>query len=149
MLNAGRSRVRVPIRSLNVFSWPNPSSLIMPLWLTQSNRNEYHEQKEMFLGSIARPVRKADNLTAVCEPIFYKMWEPWHLTTLWATGLLRGQLYFSTWLHNLPNLLYEEATERDAGTSAPSSGSLAIRYVYDFVMPRTSRTKRRLQSQFN
>jgi hypothetical protein len=28
--------------------------------------------------------RGADNLTAICEPIVYKMWEPWHLTTLWA-----------------------------------------------------------------
>jgi hypothetical protein len=32
-----------------------------------------------------RPARKADNLTANCEPIFYKMWEPQHLTTLWAS----------------------------------------------------------------
>jgi hypothetical protein len=31
-----------------------------------SNRNEY---KKIFLGSIARPARKADNLTAICEPI--------------------------------------------------------------------------------
>jgi hypothetical protein len=27
----------------------------------------------------------ADNLTAICEPIFYTMWEPWRLTTLWAS----------------------------------------------------------------
>jgi hypothetical protein len=33
-----------------------------------SNRNEYHKQKKMFLGSRARPVRKADNLTVICEP---------------------------------------------------------------------------------
>jgi hypothetical protein len=25
--------------------------------------------------STRRPERKADNLTAVCEPIFYKLWE--------------------------------------------------------------------------
>jgi hypothetical protein len=25
--------------------------------------------KEMFLGNRARPARKADNLTAICEPI--------------------------------------------------------------------------------
>jgi hypothetical protein len=31
-----------------------------------------------------RPLLKADNLTAVCEPIVYKMWEPRRLTTLWA-----------------------------------------------------------------
>jgi hypothetical protein len=34
----------------------------------------------MFLASRARPVRKADNLTAVCEPIGYTMWDPQHLT---------------------------------------------------------------------
>jgi hypothetical protein len=32
-----------------------------------------------------RPVRKADNLTAVCEPIIYKMWEPRSLTTQGAS----------------------------------------------------------------
>jgi hypothetical protein len=33
------------------------------------NRNEYHKQKIiMFLGSKVRPVRRADNLTATCEP---------------------------------------------------------------------------------
>jgi hypothetical protein len=31
-----------------------------------SNRNEY---QNMFLGSRARPKRKADNLTAIYEPI--------------------------------------------------------------------------------
>ena len=27
---------------------------------------------------------KADNLTSICEPIVWKMWEPRCLTTLWA-----------------------------------------------------------------
>jgi hypothetical protein len=31
-----------------------------------------------------RPARKADNLTSICEPIVYKMWDPQCLTTLWA-----------------------------------------------------------------
>jgi hypothetical protein len=34
-------------------------------------------------GCIGQPVRKADNLTAICEPIVYKTWEPRRLTTLW------------------------------------------------------------------
>jgi hypothetical protein len=34
-----------------------------------SNRNEYQKQKKLFLRSKARPARKADNLTAICEPI--------------------------------------------------------------------------------
>jgi hypothetical protein len=32
-----------------------------------------------------RPARKADSLTAICEPIVKKMWEPQHLTTLGAS----------------------------------------------------------------
>jgi hypothetical protein len=31
-----------------------------------------------------RPARKADNLTAICELIVWKTWEPRRLTTLWA-----------------------------------------------------------------
>jgi hypothetical protein len=47
--------------------------LILPAALgpgvySASNRNEYEKQK-MFLGSRARPVRKVDNLTAICESI--------------------------------------------------------------------------------
>jgi hypothetical protein len=30
----------------------------------------------MLLGSKARPVRGADNLTAICEEIVYTMWDP-------------------------------------------------------------------------
>jgi hypothetical protein len=36
-------------------------------------------------GGKGRPTRKADILTAICEPIVYKMWEPRRLTTLWAS----------------------------------------------------------------
>jgi hypothetical protein len=36
-------------------------------------------------GGEGRPARKADNLTAICEPIVYKMWELQHLTALWVS----------------------------------------------------------------
>jgi hypothetical protein len=36
----------------------------------------------MFLGSKALPVRRADNLSAICEPIVYTTWEPQRLTTI-------------------------------------------------------------------
>jgi hypothetical protein len=36
-------------------------------------------------GGKGRPARKADNLTAICEPIVCKMWEPQRLTNLWAS----------------------------------------------------------------
>jgi hypothetical protein len=35
----------------------------------------------MFLGSKVRPVRGADNLTAIYGPIIYTTWNPQHLTT--------------------------------------------------------------------
>jgi hypothetical protein len=34
------------------------------------NRNAYQKQEKMFLGSRARPARKADNLSAIYKPIF-------------------------------------------------------------------------------
>jgi hypothetical protein len=37
----------------------------------------------MFLASRARPVRKSD-VTAICEPIVYKMWDHQQLKTLQA-----------------------------------------------------------------
>jgi hypothetical protein len=36
-------------------------------------------------GGKGRPERKADNLTAISEPIIMKMWQPRSLTTLWAS----------------------------------------------------------------
>jgi hypothetical protein len=66
MIQGGRSRVRFPIRSLD-FS----IDLVLPaaLWPgldSAPNRNEYRESS---WGGKGRPVRKADNLTAICEPI--------------------------------------------------------------------------------
>jgi hypothetical protein len=40
-------------------------------------------------GGKARPTRKAENLTAICVPIVYKMWEsrrPYALSHLFYTG---------------------------------------------------------------
>jgi hypothetical protein len=42
----------------------------------------------MFLESRVRPVRGADNLTAICEPIVWTNWDPHNPTGL--HGLLRG-----------------------------------------------------------
>jgi hypothetical protein len=35
-------------------------------------------------GGKGQPAREADNLTALCETIVWKMWEPRRLKTLWA-----------------------------------------------------------------
>jgi hypothetical protein len=43
---------------------------------------------EMVPGK-TRPARKTD-LTAICEPIVWKMWQPRHPTALWASGACYG-----------------------------------------------------------
>jgi hypothetical protein len=65
-LQAGRSRIRLPVRLLDFFNWPNPSSRTMALGLTQlltemSTKN--------LPGGKGQPARKADNLITICEPI--------------------------------------------------------------------------------
>jgi hypothetical protein len=55
----------IPDEVTEFFNWPNPSSRIMALGLSQpliemSTRN--------LPGDKGRPARKADNLTAICEP---------------------------------------------------------------------------------
>jgi hypothetical protein len=51
-------------------------------------------------GVKGRPARKADNLTAICEPTVHKMWKPRRLTTLWAsTACYRDRFTFT--LHNM------------------------------------------------
>jgi hypothetical protein len=48
-------------------------------------------------GGKGRPEPKADNLTAICEPIICKMWEPRRLTTLWdSTAWYRDSFIFFT-----------------------------------------------------
>jgi hypothetical protein len=82
MLQAGKSRVRFPMGSLVFFfNWPNHSSRTMSLWSTQPG-TEMSTRK--LPGGEGRPAHKADNLTAICKPSVYKMWEPRSLITLWA-----------------------------------------------------------------
>jgi hypothetical protein len=55
-----------------------------PLWpwgQLRLNRNEY----QVSPWGKWRVERKADSLTAFCEPIVYKMWEPLRLKTVWAS----------------------------------------------------------------
>jgi hypothetical protein len=71
----------IPDEVIGLFNWPSPSSRAMALRSTQprtkmSTRN--------LPGGKGRPAHKADNLTAICEPIVWKMWEPRCLTTLWT-----------------------------------------------------------------
>jgi hypothetical protein len=80
------------------FNSPNPSSRTMVLGSTQP-------LTEMSIknlpGGKGRPARKADNLTAICDPIVWKMWEPRRLTILWAfTACYRDSFTFiSAYIH--------------------------------------------------
>jgi hypothetical protein len=38
-------------------------------------------------GGKGQTAHKANNLTAICEPIVWKMWEPRRLTALWASAV--------------------------------------------------------------
>jgi hypothetical protein len=69
MLQAEWSRVRDSTRGLNFSNLPNPSSRTRPGVYSVFKINEYQKQKKMFLGSRARPVCVADNITTICEPI--------------------------------------------------------------------------------
>jgi hypothetical protein len=51
-------------------------------------------RKTIVLGSRARPVRRADSLAAICEPIVWTMWEPRRLTTPWASTACYGFTFF-------------------------------------------------------
>jgi hypothetical protein len=58
--------VRVPMRSLDFFDRPNPSSRTMAVGWTQA----LTEMSASNLpGGKWRSSRKADNLTAICEPV--------------------------------------------------------------------------------
>jgi hypothetical protein len=81
---------------IGFFNSPTPSSRTMILGSTQP-------LKEMSArnlpGGKGRPARKADNLTAICEPIVYKVLEPRRLTTLWvSTACHRDSFTFTSWM---------------------------------------------------
>jgi hypothetical protein len=100
MLQTERSPVRVP-DEVDFFNLPNPSSRTMALKSTQpltemSIRN--------LPGGKKRPARRADNLTAICEPIVYRKCGGLH-------GLYRDNFTFTLQVtkllikHFFPNLL--------------------------------------------
>jgi hypothetical protein len=58
-------------------------------------------------GVKGRPARKANDLTSICEPIVWKMWEPRRLTTVWAfTPYYRDSCTFKIMLVNLSRFIF-------------------------------------------
>jgi hypothetical protein len=56
----------IPVEVIGFFNWPNPSSCTMAVGTTQS----LTEMSTRNLpGGKERSARKADSLTAICEPI--------------------------------------------------------------------------------
>jgi hypothetical protein len=68
MLQAERSRVPFPMRSLDFFNLRNSSSRTMAPGSTQP-LTEISTRQLSGGGGKSRSARKADNLTAICEPI--------------------------------------------------------------------------------
>jgi hypothetical protein len=71
----------IPDEVIGFFSLPNPSSRIMALGSTQPLTGMNYRDHP---GSKGLSERKVDNLTAIFEPIIYKMLPLRRLTTLWA-----------------------------------------------------------------
>jgi hypothetical protein len=82
MTQARRSRIQDPTRQFFFSIYLIPSAALGLGIHSASNRNEYQKQKIAFLGSRARPMRWADNITGNYEPTLLTMWDPHHLTTL-------------------------------------------------------------------
>jgi hypothetical protein len=60
----------------------NPCSRTMALGSIQALKEM---STKNLRGGKGRHARKAENPTAICEPILTKMWEPQSLTKLWAS----------------------------------------------------------------
>jgi hypothetical protein len=92
MLQAGRSQVRVPMKSQNFFSLPNPSSCTLALGSTQPLTEM--STRKYFCGCKAQTVRKADNrhLWAECLD---NMASSTSYNSTGLHGLLQGQLHFA------------------------------------------------------
>jgi hypothetical protein len=73
MLQARRSSVRILMRSVDFFNSPTLSSHTMVLGLTQ---HLTETRPNNLAGGKARPARKANNLTVICEVIVYIIWDP-------------------------------------------------------------------------
>jgi hypothetical protein len=69
MLQAGRSRVRLPMGVIRFFNWPDPSSCTMAMCLT---RPQTEMSTRSLPGSETQPTHKADNLNSILSQLSRK-----------------------------------------------------------------------------
>jgi hypothetical protein len=81
MLKAERLRVLFPMRLLDFLT-----DITLPAALGLGSTQPLTEMSTRNLpGDKGWLARKADNLTDICKPTVYRMWEPQHLTTVSAS----------------------------------------------------------------
>jgi hypothetical protein len=80
-LQVGKSRVRFPMRSLDVFNLPNPAAL-WP-WGSTQHLTEMSTRNLPVKVKGGRRVRLT--ATSICDPIVKEIWEPRRLRKLWAS----------------------------------------------------------------
>jgi hypothetical protein len=99
MLQDGRSQDRIPMRSLNfLICLVLPAALWPWVWLSLQQK----WVPGIFLGDKGRTARKADNLTAICEPIVFQPYGPSRpviridlsFTPMWEYCLTRFSSFF-------------------------------------------------------
>jgi hypothetical protein len=106
----------------------------MALWFTQPltgrSTSDLPESK-------ARPVPKADNLTANCEPVVYKMWDSRRLTTYGpprpVTGIgLSVNIFKSFQLHQV--LGFTQALTEKVPEAEESGRGVGLTAIYEPIV---------------
>jgi hypothetical protein len=113
-----------PDEVIGFFNWPNLSSRTMALGSTQPLTEMSTSNLPRGEGRVAR---KADNLSAISEPIVLTMWEPRRLTTLRASTACSSYPGISPWG---TEEIHEEAV-RIPG--APCNSRTEIRNITDWA----------------